>query len=239
MAAAAEESPAMGKLTITGISSMATRQVLAELAGAYEARSGVAVAIESVGGVDAARRVASGEAFDVVLLAADAVDKLLAAGHVQGARVDLVRSPVAVAVQAGAARPDIASEAALKAAVLAAKSVSYSTGPSGNFLLQLFERWGIAGQIQGRLVQAPPGVPVGTLVARGEVELGFQQLSELMHLPGLQVVGTLPPDVAFITTFSAALGRHTAQADAVRAMLAFMTSPEADAAKRRHGMEPA
>lgn len=239
MAAGAEECRSMGKLTITGISSMATRQVLAELAGAYEAASGVAVVITSVGGVDAAKRVAAGEAFDVVLLAADAIDKLLAAGHLQGPRVDLVRSPVAVAVPAGAPVPDIGSEAALKAAVLAAESVCYSTGPSGNFLLQLFERWGIAEQIQSRLMLAPPGVPVGTLVARGEAALGFQQLSELLHVAGLQVVGTLPPDAAFITTFSAGLGVHTAQADAVRAMLAFMTSPAADAAKRRQGMEPA
>lgn len=224
---------------ITGISSMATRQVLAELASDYERTSGVRLAIESVGGVDAAKRVAAGEAFDVVMLAADAIDKLIAAGHAAPGRVDLVRSPVAIAVKAGAPRPAIDSEEAVKQAVLAAPSISYSTGPSGTHLVKLFERWGIADAIKGKLVQAPPGVPVGTLVARGEVSLGFQQLSELMHLDGVDVVGLLPDAIAFITTFSAAIGAHTAQADAVRAMLAYLTSPAAAAAKRRHGMEPA
>ena len=231
-------------ITITGISSMATRQVLAVLATAFEKQSGHRVAIESVGGVDAAKRVAAGEAFDVVLLAADAIDKLLAAGHVQaGSRVDLMKSPVAVAVRAGAHKPDISSEAVLRAAVLAARSISFSTGPSGAHLTRLFERWGVTAEIAPRLVQAPPGVPVGTLVARGEVEIGFQQLSELLNLPGIEVLGLMPGATAFITTFSAALGNRlqpgSTQHQAVRDMLAFMTSPAATEAKRRQGMEPA
>jgi molybdate transport system substrate-binding protein len=227
-------------MTITGISSMATRQVLAELAAAYTQRTGVAVAIESVGGVDAAKRVQAGEAFDVVLLASDAIDKLAAAGQLlPGSRVDLVRSAVAVAVPAGAPVPALDSEAAVRRAVLAAPRISYSTGPSGTYLMQLFQRWGIADTIQPRLVQAPPGVPVGTLVARGEVDLGFQQLSELMHLDGITVAGTLPPDIAFITIFSGAVCASSAQADAVRALLAWMTAPETGAVKRRHGMDAA
>ncbi len=231
-------------LTISGISSMATRQVLAELAAAFEQASGHRVAIQSVGGVDAAQRVQAGEVFDVVLLAADAINKLMAGGHVQpGSRVDVVKSPVAVAVKAGAAQPDISTEAALKASVLAARSISFSTGPSGVYLTQLFERWGIATTVAPRMVQAPPGVPVGTLVARGDVELGFQQLSELMNLPGVQVLGLLPGANAFITTFSAALGQGlqpgSAQYQAVNAMLEFFNSPLAAETKRRHGMEPA
>ena len=225
---------------ITGISSMATRQVLAELAAAYERRAGCAVAIESVGGVDAARRVQAGEAFDVVILASDAIDRLIASGHlVPGSRVDLVRSPVAIAVRAGAPHPDVGSEPALRQAVEGARSLGYSTGPSGTHLAQLFERWGIADQVRGRIVQPPPGVPVGSLVARGEVELGFQQLSELIHLDGIDVLGTLPPGAEFITTFSAGLCPGSTQAEAVRAMLDFMRSPEAAEAKRRHGMAPA
>jgi len=224
---------------ITGISSMATRQVLAELARAFEQRSGCAVAIESVGGVDAARRVQAGEAFDVVVLASDAIDRLIASGQVVGERVDLVRSPVAIAVRAGAPHPDVASELALRRAVLSSRHISYSTGPSGVHLARLFERWGIAQEIRNRIVQAPPGVPVGTLVARGDVELGFQQLSELMHLDGIDVLGTLPDEIQFITNFSAGLCAGSAQVSAVRAMLEFMTSPEAAQVKRRHGMEPA
>jgi molybdate transport system substrate-binding protein len=223
--------------TLTGISSMATRALLAELTAAFTRDTGVPVNIAAVGGVDAAKRVAAGEAFDVVVLASDALDKLIAAGHLPaGSRVDLVRSPVAVAVRAGAPVPDIGNAAALRTAVLAAKSLSYSTGPSGTFLLQLFERWGIAETVKPRLVQAPPGVPVGTLVARGDVELGFQQLSELLPLPGITVVGTLPDDAAYITTFSAAPGLHTAQTAQVQALLAYMNTPAAAEVKRRHGM---
>jgi molybdate transport system substrate-binding protein len=225
---------------ICGISSMATRQVLAELAADYARRQAVEVSIESVGGVKAAERVRAGEAFDVVLLASDAIDALVAGGHlVAGSRVDLVRSPVAVAVRAGAPRPDIGSAEAVRLAVMAARSLSYSTGPSGTFLIQQFERWGIADAVRPKIVQAPAGVPVGTLVARGDVELGFQQLSELLHLDGIEVVGTLPADMAFITTFSAGLPPASAQPRAVRDMLDFMNSPEAAATKRRHGMEPA
>jgi molybdate transport system substrate-binding protein len=225
---------------ITGISSMATRQVLAELADAYARSSGSEVAIESVGGVDAARRVQAGEAFDLVVLASDAIDRLIGSGHVvAGSRVDLMRSPVAIAVRAGAPRPDVGSEAALRQAVEAARRIGYSTGPSGTHLARLFERWGLADRIRDRIVQPPPGVPVGGLVARGEIELGFQQLSELMHLEGIDVIGTLPPGCDFITIFSAGVCATATQSDAARAMLDFMSSPAADEAKRRHGMEPA
>lgn len=225
---------------ITGISSMATRALLAELARAYEARSGWAVAIESVGGVDAAKRVQDGEAFDVVVLASDALAKLVDAGRVMaGSVVDLVHSGVAVAVKAGAPRPDLSSEASVKAAVLAARSIGYSTGPSGTALLKLFERWGIAAQLEGRLVQARAGVPVGALVAGGEVELGFQQRSELIHLQGITLVGDLPEAIRIDTIFSAGICTAATQSAAARALLAFMASPETAAAKRAQGMEPA
>jgi molybdate transport system substrate-binding protein len=227
-------------LPLTGISSMATRQLLAELGTAYEATAGRAMTIESVGGVDAARRVQAGEPFDVVVLAADAIDKLQGAGHVRaGSKVDLVRSPVAVAVRAGAARPVIDSEDALRRAVLQSGTIGYSTGPSGVALMQLFERWGLADTIRDRLVQAPPGVPVGKLVAQGDVALGFQQLSELIHLDGIVIVGPLPEAVQIITTFSAGICAAATQPDAARELLAFFASPATADAKRRQGMEPA
>jgi molybdate transport system substrate-binding protein len=225
---------------LKGISSMATRQVLGELAREWEKRTGSQVAIESVGGVDAAKRVAAGEAFDVVFLASDAIDKLVAGGHaVAGSRVDLVDSGVAIAVKAGAPRPDVSTVEALKRAVLAAPTVGYSTGPSGVALVKLFERWGIAQELQGRLVQAQPGIPVGALVARGEVALGFQQLSELIHVEGITIVGPMPAPVAIATTFSGAVCTASRQAAAVRELLAFMAGPDAAEAKRRNGMEPA
>ena len=219
---------------------MATRQVLGELARAWEQGSGRKVEIESVGGVDAAKRVAAGEAFDVVVLASDAIQKLEAGGHVvAGSRVDLVDSGVAIAVRDTAPRIDVSNEEALKAGVLAAPTVGYSTGPSGVALIQLFQRWGIAQDLQGRLVQAPPGVPVGALVARGEVALGFQQLSELIHLQGITILGPMPAAVQITTTFSGAVCATSKDASAVRELLAFMASPEAEEAKRRNGMEPA
>ncbi|MCZ8251940.1 MAG: substrate-binding domain-containing protein [Hylemonella sp.] len=225
---------------ILGISSMATRLVLAELAEAYERASGQRLRIESVGGVDAAKRVAAGEAFDVVILASDAIDKLIAAGHVlAGSRVDLVHSGVAVAVRAGAARPDISSEDAVRAAVQAAPSLSYSTGPSGVALAKLFERWGLAEDLQSRIVTPPPGIPVGSLVAKGEVALGFQQLSELINLEGITVLGPLPPAIQITTTFSAGICSASHQPEAVRALLDYLRSPATAEAKRRQGMEPA
>jgi molybdate transport system substrate-binding protein len=225
---------------IKGISSMAMRHVLAELGDACERQARQRIEVVSVGGVEAARRVQDGEAFDFVVLAADAIERLADGGRVdRGSRTDLARSGVAIAVAAGAPRPDIASESAFRDAVLKARSVGYSTGPSGAHLLDLFERWGIADAIAPRLVQASPGVPVGTLVARGDVELGFQQLSELMHLPGIDVIGTLPPEIQVTTVFSAAVCTASNRPAAAKALLSFLASPEADATKRRHGMEPA
>lgn len=219
---------------------MATRQLLGELSAMYLSLSGVQTRIESVGGVDAARRVQADEPFDVVFLASDAIAKLQDAGKtVAGSRVDIVRSGVGVAVRAGTPRPSIASEEALKRAVLDAPSIGYSTGPSGTALLKLFERWGIAQQLRGRLVQATPGVPVASMVAEGRAALGFQQLSELMHVPGIDILGPMPEPVQIVTTFSGAICTTSTQRGAARELLLFMASPPTADAKRRQGMEPA
>ena len=225
---------------ITGISSMAMGHVLTDLGDAYRQQSGQAVAVVSAGGVDAARRVDNGEAFDFVVLASEAIEQLATRGRVDPrSRIDLARSTIAIAVAAGATRPDISTESAIRDAVLRARSIGYSTGPSGAYLVRLFERWGIADAIAPRIVQASPGVPVGTLVARGEVELGFQQLSELIHVPGIDVIGPLPPEIQVVTVFAAAICATSKYPAAAQALLAFLASQEAGAAKRRHGMEPA
>jgi len=225
---------------ITGIASMATRHVLADLGARYEQQAGQPVAIVATGGVDAARRVAGGETFDVVVLAADAIDALATAGRVDAqSRTDLARSGVAIAVAAGAPRPDIGNEAAVRDAVLHARSVGYSTGPSGVYLLRLFDRWGIADAVAPRLVQAPPGMPVGRLLARGDVALGFQQLSELMHEEGIDVIGPLPDAIQTVTVFTAAACTASRNPGGARGFLEFVASADADGAIRRHGMVPA
>lgn len=228
----------MGVQAIKMMSSMATRDVLSELVARHAQTSGQAVVLESIGGVDVARRVQAGEAVDVVVLAGPAIDKLIGEGKLQAdSRVNLARSGIGIAVRAGAARPDIGSGEAVKAAVMAARTVGYSTGPSGNYLLALFERWGIAAQVAARIVQAPPGVPVASLVSRGEVELGFQQLSELMHVPGIDVLGALPDDIQSITVFCGAVSGASVQLAQAQALLRFLASPAAAAAKQAHGME--
>jgi molybdate transport system substrate-binding protein len=221
------------------MSSMATRRLLADLVAAYgHASPGHPVSVESVGGVEAAKRIAAGEPFDIVVLAGGALELLSAQGHiVAGSRVDLVRSPMAVAVRSGATRPIIASEDDVKQAVLTAGRIGYSTGPSGDHLLGLLDRWGIAGALKDRLVQARPGVPVGSLVAGGDVALGFQQLSELQHVKGIDVLGLLPDAIQGTTTFAAGVTRVSSRQDGARAVLAFMASPAVDAIKRQNGME--
>jgi len=219
---------------------MAMRKVLSSSTRSWAASSRHTVDVESVGGVIAARRIAEGETFDFAVLAADALAALAARGHVVAHTLTpLARSFTAVAVATGAKRPDISSEPALRRAVLDARSIGCSTGPSGEQLVRLFERWGIADTLAGRIVQASPGVPVATLVARGEAELGFQQLSELIDVKGVDVVGTLPPDAQPPTCFAGAVctaAKHPLEA---RELLGYIASPAGDAARRTNGMEAA
>ena len=222
---------------IRGISSMATRQLLAELSVLYEQRESVAVQFESVGGVTAASRVSDGETFDVVVLAAAAIDKLIDQGAaVAGSRVDIVRSGVAIAVASDAPAPDIGSLAALQDALRAASGIGYSTGPSGTALLDHIAGWGLNEELAAKLVQAPPGVPVGELLAQGEVSLGFQQRSELMHLPGIRIIGGMPPGAEIDTVFSAAVCTACQQREQASQLIAFLASDSADEARQNNGM---
>ena len=224
---------------LTGISSMATRLILGELARRYEAKVGIAVDVRSMGGVDAAGLIRAGEAVDMVVLASNVMAKLQDEGHVRPGSVQgFTRSGMAIAVRAGAEAPDISSEDAVRQAVLAASRIGYSTGPSGDHLLSLCARWGMPADSE-RLVKAPPGVPVGKLVADGDADLGFQQLSELIHVQGLQVVGPLPAEIQAVTIFSAGVCVRSDRPAETEALIAFLVAPEADAIKREQGMEPA
>jgi len=221
------------------ISSMATRELLGELVSRYERATAQPVTAEAAGGVDVAKRVQLGEAVDIVVLASNAIDKLVAEGKLlAGSRVDLVKSGIAIAVRKGAPKPDIATEEALKRAVRAAKSLSYSTGPSGVYLEKMFARWGILEEIRGGIVVPPPGVPVGTLIGNGSAEIGFQQLSELLNLAGVEVVGPLPAAIQTVTIFSGGISATCSNPGAARALLDYLASSAASTAGVR-GFEAA
>lgn len=224
---------------LTGLSSMATRQILIDLAEAYARGGPKRVSFISIGGVKAAQRIRAGEAFDIAVLASDVMAELEAEGHViAGSCAALARSGIVVAVPAGHPKPNIDDAGGVRAAVLAAKRICYSTGPSGDHLMRLLASWAIAEQVASRLVQAPPGVPVGTVLAGGEADLGFQQRSELLAVPGIEIIGSLPDAIQATTIFTAGICRTSQAVDSARDATAFFTSAEAESAKRRNGMDP-
>jgi molybdate transport system substrate-binding protein len=228
----------MARTALQLLSSMATRELLVDLATQYARASSQSVDARAAGGVDVARRVGAGEPVDVVVLASDAIDKLVAQGRLfEDSRTDLARSGIAVAVRNGARPPDIGSEQALRRAVEAAPRLGYSTGPSGVYIEKLFARWGLLETLRSRAVIAPPGVAVGSLLADGTVDLGFQQLSEFISLPGITVVGPLPAAVQSITTFSGAVAVACANLQSARELLAFLGSVATEATKLRHGLQ--
>jgi molybdate transport system substrate-binding protein len=216
---------------------MATRRILADLARDYEASNGTRVEIRSMGGIEAAKLARAGEAADLVILASKVVASLEAEGHLaEGGTRDFARSEIGIAVRAGAALPSVANEHTVRQAMLDARKICYSTGPSGDHLKALCEKWGVP---VARTLVAQPGVPVATLVANGEADLGFQQLSELIGQPGIEVVGPLPPEIQAVTVFSAGVSAASRDPEGARAVIAYLASAKTEGAKRRHGMEPA
>jgi molybdate transport system substrate-binding protein len=231
---------AMGNAAeIKVLSTQATEEAYKELVPLFEKASGHKVTTIFTGTLDVQKRIAAGETFDVIIMAGPAIDDFIKAGKiVPGDRIDLAKSGVGVAVKAGAPKPDISTTDALKKTLLAAKSIGYSTGPSGVYLTGLFQRLGLAEQVATKLKQTPTGVFVGTLVASGAAEIGFQQVSELSTFAGLDFVGPLPADVQQTTAFSSGIQVGTKEADAARAWVKFLTAPAAAAAYKKRGLEP-
>ena len=184
-------------------------------------------------------RLQRGEPADVVILAAPALDELIKQGKVvAGSRVDLARSIIGMAVRAGAPKPDISSVDALKRTLLQAKSIAYSASASGVYLsTELFPRLGILDQIKDKCKRIE-SERVGTVVARGDAEIGFQQVSELLPIPGIDYVGPLPPEVQQVTVFSAGVAAGSKEPDAGRELIKFLASPAAASAIRKSGLEP-
>jgi molybdate transport system substrate-binding protein len=230
---------AAGAAEIKVLSTQATEQAYRELAPQFEQASGHKVTTIFTGTLDVQKRIAAGESYDIILMAGPAIDDFIKAGKVvPGSRVDIARSGVGVAVKAGAPKPDIGSTEAVKKTLLAAKSIGYSTGPSGVYLIGLFQRLGVGDAIKGKLKQTPTGVFVGNIVASGEAEIGFQQVSELAHFPGVDFVGPLPPDIQEITVFSAGLQVGAKETEPAKSWLKFLTAPEHAAAFTSRGLTP-
>ncbi len=184
-------------------------------------------------------RLARGEAADVLIMVGDALGKMIEQGKaVEGSRVDLVRSPIGMVVRAGASKPDISTPDALKQTLLNAKSVAYSDSASGVYVgTELFEKLGIADQMKAK-AKMIPAEPVAAGVARGESELGFQQISELLPIPGADLVGPLPASLQKITIFSAGIATGSKEPDAGKALIAFLASPAAAPTLKKTGLDP-
>jgi len=184
-------------------------------------------------------RIQRGEPIDVVIMVGYALDDLIKQGKVvAGSRADLARSGIGVAVRTGASKPDISSVDALRQALLASKSIAYSDSASGVYVsTELFKRLGIADQVAGKS-RMIPAEPVGAVVARGEAEIGFQQVSELKPIVGIDLVGPLPSDLQKFTIFSAGIVNSAREPDAARALISFLASPAAAGAIKESGLEP-
>ena len=217
--------------------SAAFKEAYLELVPQFERASGHKVESLWVPSVQMMSRLKGGETVDLVILSAASLEELRKAGLVSE-RTDLARSGIGVAVKSGARKPDISSGEAVKRAVLAARGIAYSTGPSGIYLMGLFQRMGIAEAIKSRVKQVQ-GEPAGGVVARGDAEIAFQQVSELLPVPGTDFVGPLPADIQQVTVFSAGLHVKATQPDAARALVKFLTASAAAPVIRKKGMEPA
>ena len=238
-AAAVLLSSAAGAAEIKVLSTQATEEAYKELAPQFEKASGHKVTTVFTGTLDALKRLSNGETYDLLIMARQQIDELSQSGKViAGSRTDVAKSGVGVAVGKGKPKPDISTVDALKKTLLAAKSVGYSTGPSGVYVVTMFQKMGIADEIKSKLKQTPTGVFVGSIIASGEAEIGFQQVSELSFFPGVDYVGPIPAEVQLITVFSAGIPAGTKQADAAKALVSFITAPAAAAIFKKHALDP-
>src|SRR5499433_1764486 len=216
------------------------KSVMLDLVPAFERTSGTKISITWGSTNGLLKELEGGAVGDLAILTAEAIDDLIEHGKaVAGSRVDLARSGIGVAVRKGAKRPDIGSPEALKRALIAAKSVAHSkTGLSGIYFPTVLARLGIADAMKGKIVMPDPGTPVGEVVAKGEAELGVQQISELLPVAGIEVVGPLPPTLQKITTFSAGLLSAAKEPETAEALVKFLAA-RAPALLASKGLEPA
>jgi molybdate transport system substrate-binding protein len=217
----------------------AVKEPFLELVASFEKSSGHRVTAVWSGTAGVTKRISGGEVVDVVIVGAANIDQLIQEGKlVAGSRVDFAKSGVGIAVREGLPKPDISSAEAVKKAVLEAKSVAYSSGPSGLYIAELFKRMGIAEQVKNKLKLPPSNVLVGEVLARGEADLGFQQVSDLLHVKGIVYVGPLPAEIQNITVYAAGLHTAAPESEAAKALVKFLTAPEARPVITKAGMDP-
>jgi molybdate transport system substrate-binding protein len=231
--------PAVHAADITVLAGGATKDVIEELIPAFEKSTGHKVVPTWAPAPAIRKRLDAGETYDLVISSAPEIDAFIAERRLApGSCTGLMQTGVGVAVRAGAPKPDISSAEALKRALLAAKTIGHSAGTSGAYVVALMARLGIAEETKVKLRQTPPGVRVGAMLANGEVEIGLQQESEIMHEPGIAYLGPLPPELQKITLYAAGLGAAAKQPDAAKALVKALTGADAAGVIKKHGMQP-
>ena len=222
------------------LASLAMKAAYLELVPQFERLNKLKIETQWAGMVDIRKRILAGEVVDAVIGSTGLIDDLTRGGAMDSrSKTDLAKSGIGAAVRKGARKPDISSLDAFKAALLAAKSIVYSSGPSGVYIAELFQRLGLAETLKDKATQAPPGVLVGELVAKGEFELCFQQLPELRQVAGIDYVGPLPAEVQQITVFSGGVHSKASEAKAAAEWLRHLASRDAEPTLLKHGLDPA
>jgi molybdate transport system substrate-binding protein len=217
----------------------AVKEPLVVLAATFEKTTGHRVGFSWSGTEGIAKRITGGEVADVVLVGSASIERLIQAGKlVPGSQAGFAKVGVGLAVRAGLPKPDISSTDGVRNAVLDARSVAYSSGPSGQYIAELFKRLGIAEQVKDKLKHPPSNVLVGEVLARGEADLGFQQISDLLNVKGIDYVGPLPSDIQNMTVYSVGLHAAAPAPEAARAFMKSLAAPEAGLIIRKSGMEP-
>lgn len=230
---------AAGAAEIRLFASGALKQAYLELVPAFEKASGRKVRLEWSSTTEIRKRVSAGEIHDLVILGDSGTEVLIRDGKLVGTtRMVFAKSGISIAVRAGAPRPDVGSADALRKALLAARSVGYSEGASGTYLVGMFQKLGVYDQVKAKASIAGANIPVGGKVASGEAEIGFHQLSELLPVKGIDIIGPLPGDLQYLTVFSGAIHSAATDKDAASALIAFLTAPAAQEALKKHGLEP-
>jgi molybdate transport system substrate-binding protein len=220
------------------LSSQAIKEAYLAFAPEFERVSGHKLNTTWNGTVDILKKLRAGEVFDMVIMVTPAMETMIKEGKIVGSsRVDLVRSGIAIAVAKGVPKPDISTTDAVRRLLLSAKGIGYSSGPSGVFMEGLFKKWGVWDQLSAKIKQTPPGTPVGSILARGDVDVGFQQVSELLLYPGIQYVGPVPKEMDTVSVFAGGIHTGATQANAARELITFIASPAALPYIRKTGME--